>query len=382
MNSQRKQFVAHFVYPYLFRTGSWLYYLIAFQKRYRPFVFTGVSENLELFPFDEIFDLTSFSKARITCERAIKRLLGTYPTHWVRLFSKRPATIHSHFGDGALSQMLISRALGVPHVVSFYGADATKIPKDPCMQGRYRDLFKQAAAVLAEGPYMAQTLQELGCPRDRIHVIHLGVPVADYSFRARNGSEVVRILIASTFTEKKGVVDGLLALQKVKEPFELTLVGDAPASNAGALSYKASVEETLKDCSFPVRRLGYISPDALKAELLRADILLHPSRHAADGDAEGGFPVVLTEMAATGGLIVGTRHCDIPEIAKEGVNATLAREGDADDIAAAIERLLSWSERWSDMSQQARKIVTSDFEASNQARKLESLYDVVLEGAV
>jgi len=63
-----------------------------------------------------------------------------------------------------------------------------------------------------------------------------------------------------------------------------------------------------------------------------ADVLLVPSRTAADGDQEG-TPTVICEGGAAGLTIVATRHAGIPEQVEEGVSGLLADERDAGGLA-------------------------------------------------
>ncbi len=73
--------------------------------------------------------------------------------------------------------------------------------------------------------------------------------------------------------------------------------------------------------------MGYQPHSTLFAEAYRHHIFLSPSVTASTGDTEGGAPVSLIEMAATGMLIVSTTHCDIPEVIKHGVTGLLAPNG-------------------------------------------------------
>ena len=56
----------------------------------------------------------------------------------------------------------------------------------------------------------------------------------------------------------------------------------------------------------------------------RHNVLICPSKHAPDGDAEGGLPFVITEAMALGLLCIGSRHCDIPEAVIDQVTGYLS----------------------------------------------------------
>jgi len=74
--------------------------------------------------------------------------------------------------------------------------------------------------------------------------------------------------------------------------------------------------------------LGFQPHAILFEEAYKNHIFLSPSVTALDGDTEGGAPVTIIEMAATGMPIISTKHCDIPEVIKDGVTGFLANERD------------------------------------------------------
>lgn len=86
--------------------------------------------------------------------------------------------IHSHFGPVGWSNLAIAKQFRVPHIVSFYGYDYEKLPHtQPIWRERYTELFEQADIFICEGTHGADVLESLGCPRDKIDVVRLGVDV-------------------------------------------------------------------------------------------------------------------------------------------------------------------------------------------------------------
>jgi colanic acid/amylovoran biosynthesis glycosyltransferase len=114
------------------------------------------------------------------------------------------------------------------------------------------------------------------------------------------------------------------------------------------------------------------------AELLREayehHIFLSPSVTAEDGDAEGGAPVSLIDMAATGLILVSSRHCDIPEIVIHGETGLLSDERDIEGIAANIRWLAGNPGEWERMAAGSRARVEKEFDAQTQAEKLAAIY--------
>jgi len=96
---------------------------------------------------------------------------------------------------------------------------------------------------------------------------------------------------------------------------------------------------------------------------------------AEDGDAEGGAPVTITELSASGMPVVATRHCDIPQIVLDGRSGLLADERDVDGLAALLARICASPQTWEAMGRAGRAHVEERFDIRKQVRELERLYE-------
>ena len=99
-----------------------------------------------------------------------------------------------------------------------------------------------------------------------------------------------------------------------------------------------------------------------------------PSKTAADGDTEGGAPVVLLDMAAAGLPIVATRHCDIPSLVLHGRSGLLTDEGDVTGLAEALRRLASEPELCAQFASEGRAHVERNFDVHVLGRRLGATY--------
>ena len=115
----------------------------------------------------------------------------------------------------------------------------------------------------------------------------------------------LRVLIAGSFREKKGIPYALEALGRLQQeiPLEITIIGDA--SERGEAE-KLQILDTIKTHNLwpKTRMLGYQPHAILLEEAYRHHIFLSPSVTASDGDTEGGLPVSIIEMAATGRFLM------------------------------------------------------------------------------
>jgi len=199
--------------------------------------------------------------------------------------------------------------------------------------------------------------------------------------RSRPVDEPLRVLIAAAFREKKGIPTAIeaLALARDEIPVEVTIIGDAPADARGQAE-KRKILDTLARTGLAsrTRLLGYVPHQTMVEEAERHHVFLSPSRTASDGDTEGGAPVSIIEMAASGMPVVSTRHCDIPEVIVPGVTGLLS---DEDDIAGLAHHLI-WLYRhprlWPDMIVSGRHRVETEFNAAVQGERLGAVYSQVL----
>ncbi|HWO99981.1 MAG TPA: glycosyltransferase [Methylococcus sp.] len=293
----------------------------------------------------------------------------------------RPDLVHSHFGNNGWTVHRTVHKLGLPHVITFYGQDVSKLPTvNPEWRRRYLELFADENTIyLCEGGAMAKALAGLGCPPERIRVHHLGVPLDRIRFepRAWTPGASLKVLIAASFHERKGIPDALEALARLcrELPVEITVIGDAVNSRESREEKRRILEVIERRNLRPaVRMLGFQPHEVLWREAYAHHIFLSPSRTAHNGDTEGGAPVALIEMAASGMPIVSTRHCDIPEIILEGKTGWLAEEGDVDGIAECLRRCLDVAPRWPAILAAGREHIESEYDAARQGERLAALY--------
>ena len=222
---------------------------------------------------------------------------------------------------------------------------------------------------------MAAQLSRIGCPEEKVAVHHLGVDLARIPFDPPAAGEQTRVLICASFREKKGIPDGIRALAHARErtgaDVRLVLVGDGPERPAVEAALAAT---GIGKCT---ERPGFLPYSRLIEELGRCHMLLQPSRTAADGDGEGGAPVILLEAQAAGMPVVATRHADIPEYVVDENSGLLAEEGDVEGLADRLVALLRDPSRWQAMGRAGRANVESHYNASRQTRALEAIYDTL-----
>ena len=365
--------IAHCATPFLPLNGSWIYNQLTLLERYRPVILTQEARNLGEFPVASLYSAEDYSAPKKIANRLIRKWTGEYPFYSDILRREGAHLIHAHFGYQGCRCLRAKSASQLPMVTSFYGADASLFPNDSIWRRRYDRLFDRGDLFLVEGTRMAERLVALGCPESSLVVHHLGVRVDEIRFRERQPAETVQILICAEFREKKGIAGGIRALGKALDGLNLDcrlrIIGDGPERPG----IETAIAETgLADCVELAGRQPYA---VVLEELQASHLLLQPSLTAADGDSEGGAPVILLDAQASGLPVISSDHCDIPEYVRDGESGHLAREGDIAGLAEVIRSTLLAPESWAALSRCGRRHVENSYNARRQSAGLESIYD-------
>jgi colanic acid/amylovoran biosynthesis glycosyltransferase len=371
-------------YPiWLPQTQTWMYN----QVRYLPdevenHIVCEKKDNWEQFWLPNIHSLDEISKWHSLWDKSLRKLKFRRHLKFLVEVAKHEGSniLHSHFGHIAWANLDAAKQTGQKHVVTFYGWDVNSLPKsDPNWKTRYQELFAKVDQILCEGSHMAQCIVNLGCPAHKVKVHHLGVTIEEIAFKPRvwNPAEPLRVLIAASFREKKGIPFALEALGQLQHqvPLEITIIGDANSDKKNQAE-KQKILATIEKYNLQskVRSLGYQPYAVVFEEAYKHHIFLSPSVTASNGDTEGGAPVCLIEMAATGMPIVSTTHCDIPEVILNGVTGLLTEERNVFGLVAHLQWLIAHPEKWYGIVQAGRNHVEAEYDARIQGKRLAAIY--------
>ncbi len=384
----RRIVVFHSCIDWLPQTQTWIYGQVTHLPSWvENHVLCERAVNLNQFNIPNLHSLCEYSCCQCMISKGLRKLhIRKPPAYFQRQLIKYHADIlHSHFGDKGWEDRTLAHAAGLKHVVTFYGVDVNHLPtRDPRWRSRYHELFQHVDAVLCEGPYMAQSVIQLGCPIEKVHIHHLGVDVDNILFQPLTWvpGQPVKVLIAAAFRQKKGIPYALEALGRIRGQvdLEITIIGDA-TSSPDSQNEKRLILETIEryNLSNQVQLLGFQPYEVLTQAMYNHHIFLSPSVLAQDGDSEGGAPVTIIEAAAAGLLVVSTNHCDIPEVILDGESGLLTPERDPDALAAHLQWLIANRNVWDDMRQAARIRIEKEFNVKIQGYRLARLYEELVQ---
>lgn len=379
--------VLHVADPFLRISENWIYPQVTQVAGVTPAVLCSARENQDTFPAPGcafFFDPPPWNRM-LGIPRILNSLAFRFGSHGFvagRSVGRwKPDLIHAHFGMIGFNALELRRRLGVPLVTSFYGMDAWQLPTEqPDWIPQYRVLFREGTLFLVEGPAMRERMVAIGCPRPKIRICRIGVRLNGIPFEPQPVAGPLRILMIGRFIPKKGFEDGLAAcVQAVHRGVDahVTIIGGpSPGDTTGQ-----AIDETLHalakdpDLEGRIHFAGFVKPDQARELLRKHHVFLCPSKHAPNGDAEGGSPVALTEAMALGLLCIGTRHCDIPEVIRHEETGLLADSGDVTAITDLIEHVAKRPDRVERLRRAGRKHIEQNFHIDTQVQDLRSAYD-------
>ena len=218
----------------------------------------------------------------------------------------------------------------VPKLVTVHGGDIYGL-RDRVSRRLFRAILKNADAVTTMNTDMRDRLVELGADASTTVVLSMGADVTairPLAAAAERGSG--RILFVGRLVEKKGVSVLLEALRLLEDTgYDLHIAGDGPLRS----------QLTSDSSGLRVTFLGVLGREALAAEFGAASIAVFPSVAAVSGDQDG-LPVALLEAMSLGCAVVASDLPGLRDAVEDGRSGLLTTPGSAQELAAALGRLL------------------------------------------
>lgn len=290
----------------------------------------------------------------------LKLLFGFQPDKW--------SCIHAHFLTNALLMIPLSAIYKTPLVVSGYGHDVFRFPNKNFGFNKLliRFLGFYCSQFLVYSRAMADTLQKLGIPENKIKIYHPGI--VGLPFQRKKVRSLQRLLMISSLRPKKNhrmVLEALALLAKKGENFELLIVGEGPEySDLVSLSKQLELQDR-------VQFRGHVNDlEEIVGLYQSADLFLHPSRTAEDGDSEG-VPTSILEALSAGMPVVTTRHAGLDRVF--GSACLYTEENCPEALASLLLDLRKGVDKLEAMQERAlRKF--EDFRETNLDEELRSIY--------
>ena len=237
--------------------------------------------------------------------------------------------------------------------------------------------WRNADFVLPVTDVLAEIVQQVGIPKDRIMVIHNGIDkekfVNDTDIATAKNNLQIKEKLVLGFT---GFVRDWHGLDRVvdliasdeKRDRHLLIVGDGPAK---ASILKRAKEKGVEHC---VTITGVVSRDQVASYVSAFDIALQPDV------VDYASPLKMFEYLALGRAIVAPDKSNILEILTHEDNALLFEANDKDAFYATIERLCQDDDLRLRISQRAKETIDDKgYTWENNAKRVVSIFEHLLE---
>lgn len=199
---------------------------------------------------------------------------------------------------------------------------------------------------------------------EKIYVHYHGLNVAQLASRS-NGRSPGKVVAVGRFTKQKGFDYLLRAFRELKNRRingHLELIGDGEeAKSLNSLAAKLDLLDT-------VTFRGWLPSDDVPYAIGQATVLVHPSPDLGDG-----VPNVIKEAMAVGTPVIGSRVAGIPELLEGGKCGMLVPPKDIEELANAIQVMLTNKSLRRQYSDAARKRAEEKFDLWKNGQNLASV---------
>lgn len=203
-------------------------------------------------------------------------------------------------------------------------------------------------------------------PADRIAIVYNGVPRPSSLARAHTRDTACRLVFLGRLSGSKGIPALLHALATPalqQSAWRATLAGDGEIDVYRQQAAELGLAERV---DFP----GWVSKDQVRRLLAEADIFVLPS-HAE------GLPVALAEALAHKVATVTTRVGAIPDLLVGEESTLFVDPGDADELAAALNRLILDGDLRDRIAKNGYDVFKRYLEVGRAASSIKQLYTAI-----
>ncbi|MFT3921390.1 MAG: glycosyltransferase [Myxococcales bacterium] len=288
--------------------------------------------------------------------------------------------VHGHFGTGSLYAVPYAARYRLPLVVTFHGYDVPLLRSAARLYPVHwpyavfaRGMLERLTMGLCASRELYELLAEVGVPRERLRIHHLGINLG--AFRRGPRRALPRVVMVGRFVEKKGFEYGIRAFAKA-----LARGVRAELVIAGGGERQAQLEALIREqgLSDYARFAGVLPSKEIASLLSESDVLLAPSVVDRDGDRESGV-IALKEASACELAVIGTYHGGIPEIIDDGETGFLVPERDVERLADRLYRVLADRALCERMGVAGRAKMEREYDLKDVVDELEERYDEALK---
>jgi glycosyltransferase involved in cell wall biosynthesis len=334
----------------------------------------GVSEESDL--TEQKFSLIRIPSLRRDLARAsmpamISFIISSVIKGFFLIRKWKPDLIHVHFAvpSGPIAWIL-SRLTGVPYLITIHLGDIPGgTPKKTdqwfkFIQPLTYPVWRRAERIIAVSSFSRQlAIKHYQVPID---VIHNGVDLSLYQSGEITVNHPPKIVFAGRFVPQKNPLNIIRTLAELKDlEWELVMMGD------GELFEQVKDEVLLNGLGERVKLPGWVTPEEVKREFQRSDILFMPS-------LSEGLPVVGVQALASGLAIIVSDIGGFSDLVIPGENGYLCDPKNIESFLTPLEELLGDPNRLLEFRQTSLK-KAKDFDLARIVKMYEDELRIVAE---
>ncbi len=274
--------------------------------------------------------------------------------------------VHAHFATQAgFAAWAVGRLTGIPYSIVAHGSDIHR------HQVMLPLKVREAAFIATVSEYNRAVIVGACGPgaASKVHVVRLGIDlsaIAPAPEVPRPVASPATLLCVGTLHEVKGqrhAIEAVALLAARGHDVRLDLIGDGPDRTAlEALVSARSLTEI-------VRLVGSLAHAEVLERYRHCDLVVVPSIESRDGRKEG-LPTVIVEAMACGAPVIASDLAGIGEIVDHERTGLLVPPGDAEALADAAQRLLTYPRLRALTTESARALVQADYDRDTNARRM------------
>ncbi len=232
--------------------------------------------------------------------------------------------LHAQYGyPTGFAVLEASRRLGVPNVVSIQGGDGHWVGSccETHRAAMVAVLDHAGALLIGSRSFAGEVTERLGTDPARFTIVPGAVDTTRF---APPSGDAGTLLYHGRVDRRKGILDLLDALDRMREPAGLVVSGIGPDLEAARARADGDPRVTFT---------GYAGYDDAPGVYRRGGVFVSPTY------AEG-FSNTILEAMASGLPVVSTRSVGVVDCLRDEENGLLVEPGDVDGLARALDRVL------------------------------------------